>query len=153
MQGPARSTTSAVIVSDAGSALTYIDTSAAIKLVFPEAESAALARWLTDSSAALVSSALLEVEFERAVKRAAAQGNAPARDAVNAVLSAVDLIDLDVAQLRMAAQLPDPYLRALDAIHVAAALAVAPKLARVVTYDVRMIQALAARSIATASPA
>ncbi|PTL59301.1 type II toxin-antitoxin system VapC family toxin [Paraconexibacter algicola] len=140
-------------MSDAAAALTYIDTSAAIKLVFEEAESVALGAWLTSSGAALVSSALLEVEFERAVKRAASQGQEPNPGVVAAVLSAIDLIDLDVAQLRVAAQLPDPYLRALDAIHIAAALALAPKLATVVTYDVRMLRALAARSIPTASPA
>jgi hypothetical protein len=57
-------------------------------------------------------------------------------------LAAVALIELDGDRLTLAGSLPEPSLRALDAIHVVAALSV-PELAAFVTYDER--QAAAAR--------
>ena len=69
------------------------------------------------------------------------------------MLNAVDIIDLDGEQLAAAGALPDPYLRTLDAIHLAAALSLGAHLAAIVTYDVRMLQAAQARSIVCVAPA
>lgn len=138
---------------DASAGLTYVDTSAVIKLLFAEAESDALRAWLSATSPSLVSSALLEVELARTVVRARNQARSPVPDtAVQAVLASIDLIDLDAHLLHAASALPDPYLRTLDAIHIAAALSVDGGVTAVLTYDVRMTQAADARSIAVAAP-
>ena len=50
---------------DAQRALIYVDTSAVVKLLFAEAETESLRRWLAGASPSLVSSALLEVELPR----------------------------------------------------------------------------------------
>jgi predicted nucleic acid-binding protein len=121
-------------VPDARRALTYVDTSAIVKVLFAEAESEALRRWLAEASPALVSSALLEVELARTVIRARSQSGARVSDAaVRAVLDAIDLIDLDARQLKVASGLTDAYLRALDAIHLAAALTVSDRLDAILT--------------------
>lgn len=101
----------------------------------------------------MVSSALLEVELARAVIRARSQFKAVVTDtALQAVVDAIDLIDLDARQLKPAAGYADAYLRALDAIHLAAALTVHDRLQAMLTYDVRMIQAAQARSPAVVAP-
>ena len=139
---------------DAPRALIYVDTSAIVKLLFAEAESEALRRWLGEASPSLVSSALLEVELFRTVIRARSQSGARVPDAaVRALLDAIDLIDLDAGQLKVASELTDAYLRALDAIHLAATLTVRDRLGAVLTYDVRMIQAAQARSLTVVAPA
>lgn len=145
---------SATTVSDAPRSLIYVDTSAFVKLLFAEPESEALRRWLAGSSGALIASALLEVELSRAVVRAQSDGRPAAAGAsVEALLVAVDLIDLSDDQLKYAAALPDSYLRTLDAIHLAAAFSVEGQLSAIVTYDLRMIQAAKARRLTVASPA
>jgi predicted nucleic acid-binding protein len=141
-------------VPDARRALTYVNTSAIVKVLFAEAESEALRRWLAEASPALVSSAPLEVELARTVIRARSQSGARVSDAgVRAVLDAIDLIDLDARQLKVASGLTDAYLRALDAIHLAAALTVSDRLGAILTYDVRMIQRAQACSLMVVAPA
>jgi uncharacterized protein len=141
-------------VPDARPALIYVDTSAIVKVLFAEAESEALRRWLAEASPSLVASALLEVELARTVIRARSQSGVVVSDAaVRAVLDAIDLIDLDASQLRVASGFTDTYLRALDAIHLAAALTMRASLGALLTYDVRMMQAAQARSLTVVAPA
>ena len=86
--------------------------------------------------------------------RARSQSRAVVSDAaVRAVLEAIDLIDLDAGQLKLASGFTDAYLRALDAIHLAAALTVSDRLGAMLTYDVRMIHAAQARSLTVVAPA
>jgi len=145
--------TFATTVPDSAGSLVYIDTSAVVKLVFAEVESAALRTWLSRSTSALVSSALLEVELARAMVRARSQGAGSVADsAVRSLLDAIDLVDLDRDQLKVASELSDPYLRALDAIHLAAALSIRDRIGAVLTYDVRMTQAAQARSFSVIAP-
>jgi len=145
---------SAPTVPDAAGTLTYVDTSAIVKLLFAEAESDALRRWFRDASPSLVSSALLDVEVARTVVRARSQSGEVVPDsAVRAVLDAIDFIDLDAGQLKIASGLADSYLRTLDAIHLAAALSIGDRLGTIVTYDVRMMQAARGRSLVVVAPA
>ncbi len=103
--------------------ITYVDTSAAMKLLVDEGESNALVDKLQELRAAgetLVSSWLLHTELRCAANRHPA---AVAADAVEAVLSVLALVDIDRADLTAAPSLPG-HLRSADAIHLASALRV-----------------------------
>ena len=103
--------------------ITYVDTSAAMKLLVDEGESNALVDKLQELRAAgetLVSSWLLHTELCCAANRHPAD---VAADAVEAVLSALALVDIDRADLIAAPSLPGR-LRSADAIHLASALRV-----------------------------
>lgn len=125
----------------------YLDSSAIVKLVVAEQESPALARYLRRRPLR-ISSALARVEVARAVRP---YGEA-ALTRAQQVLSAVDLLGLDDPLLDVAASLDGDHLRSLDAIHLAAALALGDDLAELVTYDRRMADHAATLSIAVAAP-
>ena len=116
--------------------LSYLDTSAAMKLLVEEAESAALAAELARSRR-LAASWLLHTELHCAAGRHPAVVSA---DAVGTVLDAVTLIDLTRGDL-LSAGTHTP-LRSHDAIHLATALRIGAD--DLVTYDEEL--AVAARS-------
>jgi len=123
----------------------YADTSALVKLVRDEPESGALRSYLSDAD--LVCCDLALTELPRAIKRAAALSPdllpvASLLSRAEELLDSLALIPLDRDLLVAAGSLDEPALRALDAIHVAAASFVAP-LDGFVSYDER--QAAAAR--------
>jgi predicted nucleic acid-binding protein len=111
----------------------YLDTSAFLKLVVPEAESAAL-RTDVSSGGDLVSSALLLVEG----RRAAARYGPRALQRAEAGIAAVTLLALDEAVLERAAVLEPPTPRSLDALHLASALDLGGDLGRFYCYDERL---------------
>lgn len=125
----------------------YLDTSAFVKTVWTEAESAALDRYIGDAET--VSSALLAVEARRSALRAGAH----LMPRTDLLLDQMTLVDLTPTLLESAGRLPDPGLRSLDAIHVATALLLQGEIGAVVTYDRRMLAAAAGHGLATASPA
>lgn len=128
----------------------YLDTSALVKLVHLEAETAALERWLAQRPAApLVASVLVEVELVRAVRIAD-----PA-DLVHVpgVLASLDLLEIDVVVRANAAAITPPTVRSLDALHLATALELAADLEALVTYDKRLGEAAEAAGLAWAAPA
>lgn len=123
----------------------YADTSALVKLVRDEPESGALRSYLSDAD--LVCCDLALTELPRAIQRAAALSPdllpvASLLSRAEELLDSLALIPLDRDLLVAAGSLDEPALRALDAIHVAAASLVAP-LDGFVSYDER--QAAAAR--------
>ena len=124
--------------------LFYADASALVKLVRDEPESHTLRAFLADAD--LVSCELVLTEIPRAIRRAAAHDPRLnldlMMDRAGEVVDALGLLPLDRALLLAAGALSEPALRALDAIHVAAAVDLAPVDA-FVTYDER--QAAAAR--------
>lgn len=124
----------------------YVDTSALVKLVRTEAESAALLRWLADRR--WVVGDLHRTELRRAARRA---GAATARRA-DALLAEIDVIAIDGAMYDAAGRLDPPELRSLDALHLACSLALGPDLAGVVAYDQRLLDAARRQGIPTASP-
>jgi len=69
------------------------------------------------------------------------------------MLETVELVAVTEPLLDAAAELQDPTLRSLDAIHVAAALVLGEDLAELITYDRRMAAAAETLGIAVASPA
>lgn len=125
----------------------YLDSSAAAKLLVQEPESAALAshleRVLDDSD--VVSSALLETELRRLAVR-----HALSQEAVTTLLERVDIIEPSRSVFHEAGLLPGPTLRSLDALHLATALRMDAN--EVVTYDARMLDAARAVGLTGTSP-
>lgn len=97
-----------------------------------------------------VSSALARVEVSRALRRWRATA-ADLRRAAE-VLLRVALIRIDEQILERAAELEQPDLRSLDAIHIATALAVQDDLAAIVTYDSCLAAAARALRLEVISP-
>ena len=113
----------------------YCDSSALVKLVIDEPESAELEVWLgSQPESVLVSSVLARTEVVRAVART--DPNA-AHLAVE-MLAAVSVVELDVSLVDDAARLGPGELRSLDALHMAAALRLGPALGAMLSYDERM---------------
>jgi predicted nucleic acid-binding protein len=127
----------------------YLDSAAIVKLAHAEAESGALRDWL-DQRAELgwVSSVFAEVESFRVLAR-----HAPvAGGRLHSVLDLIDLIDLD-ASIRLTAQaVAPPSVRSLDAIHLATALHLGPRLTTFITYDRRLADAVAGAGLPVAMP-
>lgn len=116
----------------------YLDTSALLKLIRQEDETAALIEWLElrpDES--VVTSELGRVEVLRAARRIGGQMLAEAL----AVVGDIDLVSLDRAVQDIACDLDDPLLRTLDALHLASALLLGSHLTAFVAYDLRLIDA------------
>jgi len=126
----------------------YLDSSAFVKVIVEETESAALRAYLAGEHGRYVSSALLRAEALRAVRHQGPEVLASVRDG----LRRVDLVAIDDRILDAAGILEPAVLRSIDAIHVATALAIGEDLHAVVTYDGRMIKASALLGIPTASP-
>ncbi len=125
----------------------YLDSSALVKLVVREVDSAALRRYLRRQTRR-VSCALARVEVVRAVRPHGPEAVARAR----AVLQRIDLLQLDDSLLDAAATLDAVVLRSLDAIHLAAARELRGELSAIVTYDARMAKAAAALGLHVAAP-
>jgi predicted nucleic acid-binding protein len=128
----------------------YLDSSALVKLVLREPETAALMGFLAAWPDRL-SSVLARVEVLRALRRAKAER--AARRRAHRVLSHVALVRLDDPVLEAAARLGPPELRSLDAIHLATARSVKEGLAGIVTYDSRLSRAAARLRLKVWSPA
>ena len=127
----------------------YVDTSALVKLVVVEAESAALRSYFEDfAHDTLFAAALARTELVRSVARL---GSIEIIETARLVLTKLDLVTLNLALLDAAATIGALELRTLDAIHLAAART-APDLRALVTYDNRLAQAAAAAGIAVVSP-
>lgn len=113
----------------------YLDSSAFVKLIVVEAESAALRQRLAATEARRTSSALLRTEALRAVRHLGPEALTLAREATRRV----DLIAIDDRILDAAGLLDPGIVRTLDAIHLATALALGDDLEAIVTYDQRTI--------------
>ena len=130
-------------------AVVYLDSSAIVKLVVAEAESAALHRYLV-THRERVSSMLARVEVCRAVRRTDTS-EAMLRRAEQ-VLARIGLVALDEPLLRDAAALSPTGLRSLDAVHLATALSL-DGLDVIVTYDRRLDEAASEAGLVVESPA
>jgi uncharacterized protein len=119
-----------------GERAVYLDSSAIVKLVVAEPESAALRRYLRRRRP-LVSSALARVEVMRALLPL---GEAAVKRGLE-VLGRLELIRVSDRILAAAGMLLPAELRTLDAIHLATAQQLGGDLARLVTYDDRMVAA------------
>lgn len=133
--------------------LFYADASTLVKLVRDEPESHALRTFLAEAD--LVSCELVLTEVPRAIRRAAAHDPRLNLDILveraGEIVDALGLLPLDRALLLAAGALSEPALRALDAIHVAAAVDLAP-IDAFVTYDERQAAAARLAGLRTMSP-
>ena len=125
----------------------YLDSSAFVKLVMPEAETGALRRYLGHWPVR-VSATLLRAEALRAALRVSGQRVADTRR----LLRDVALIEMDRSLMDRAGTLMPGRLRSLDAIHIAAALSLGDDLGEIVTYDERMAVAASAHGLLVTSP-
>lgn len=136
----------------------YLDSSAIVKLVLQEPETAALRRWLVEQPLG-VTSALAQVEVRRTVRIFAETvlGGRPVaaaddlRSRTDSVISGIVVIAVDDAVLSRAASLDPAQLRTLDAIHLASALSL-EDLEAFVTYDRDLAQAARGIGLAVAAP-
>lgn len=128
----------------------YLDTSALVKLIRAEPESAALADWLdSQAPAEWVSSTLIEVELPRALRRV----DPTLISGVPVTLARVSRYEIDDVVRAAAAAYPDATLRSLDAIHLATAHAVfGSMLTAFVSYDNRLLAAAAELGLPTVVP-
>jgi len=134
--------------------LFYADASALVKLVVDEPETAALRAYF--DGADLISSELVLTEIPRAINRAAATDPTLPSERLltlaGELLDAIGLLAVDRALLITAGTLAEPRLRALDAIHIAAAISVG-SLDAFVTYDERQGAVARLLGLRTTAPA
>lgn len=132
----------------------YVDTSALLKLLVREAESAVieqeLVRWPN-----LATSIVTEVELPRAVARAREDRPDAVIDGsliLQGVVASAAIIELS-EEIVAAARIVGPvHVGALDAIHIASALSLDKDLAGVATYDGRMADALTRVGVIVIAP-
>jgi len=124
----------------------YLDTSAFIKLVLSEEESAPLRRELVGRE--LFSSTLLIVEGRRAARRYGGLALARAR----AALTAVTLLPIDDRVLDASCELEPIELRSLDALHLATACSIGKELGVLYSYDSRLSSAARAHGVKVSQP-
>jgi uncharacterized protein len=125
----------------------YLDSSAIVKLVVREPESAALRRWLGGREP-LVASALARTEVLRALLPAGEAFVARGR----LVLQRLDIIRISDRILNAAGVREPHELRSLDAIHLATALDLGRDLSAMATYDDRLAAAAAGAGIRVVAP-
>jgi hypothetical protein len=131
------------------SLLTYLDSSALVKLVVMEPESTALLTFLAGRPERVSSSVAL-VEVPRALRRAGCGDDVLER--AQGVLGSLGILPVDAAILRDAAHRVPASVRSLDAIHLAAALSLGGFLSEVVTYDERMTLGARALGLTAVGP-
>ena len=124
----------------------YLDSSAVVKIVSREPETADMVR-LVRADPSLVSSALAWTEVVRVVRRV--RGNTARAEGV---LSGIALVPIDDGIIRSAATLAPPSLRTLDAIHLATVLSLGADVSHLVTYDDRLAGAAGEAGIDVIAP-
>ena len=130
--------------------ISYLDTSAAMKLLVDEPESDLLAEYLqspVDGGRRLIASWLLHTELHCAANL---HPDAVHADSVAIVLDTVSLIDLNRGDLLTAGTLPGG-LRSHDAVHLAIALRAGAD--EMVSYDSELIAAAEAAGLTAVTPA
>jgi uncharacterized protein len=129
----------------------YLDASAIVKLATEEPESATLRAWLRERSS-MITSRISAVEVARAIVRKTEGSVANGRSAVREAFTSVSVLELDADISNHAADLGTPTVRALDAIHLASALAIGDELTAFVTYDTRLADAARAAGLEVIAP-
>ena len=129
----------------------YLDTSAAMKLIRQEKETAALVQWQKDMAGEppqFVSSDVIRTEL----MLAATGWGVPAAE-VQPLINSLTLIRVTSAVCESAGRLSGMGLRSLDAIHLASAMLLSGSLESIVTYDKRMLDAARHLGLSAISPA
>jgi uncharacterized protein len=132
----------------------YVDTSALLKLLVREAESAVIEQELV-LWPNLATSIVTEVELPRAVARAREDRPDAVIDGsliLQGVVASAAIIELDQDIVAAARRVGPVHVGALDAIHIASALSLDKDLAGVATYDIRMTDALERLDVTVLAP-
>jgi predicted nucleic acid-binding protein len=124
----------------------YLDTSAFLKLVVAENESAAMRSWMARAGQCW-SSQLLRTEALRAADRLGVD-----EEVVAELLDAVSLVLPAASTFLTAGRLQPSTLRSVDALHLATALELGDDLEGLVTYDARMVAGAEALAVAVVAP-
>jgi predicted nucleic acid-binding protein len=141
----------------------YFDTNALLKLIREDAHSHALGTFI-DAQPAMrwFSSEIAKTELARTVRRINHDDRGQLIDEprLRAELSyaeriweRLDLIAVSTRVLDVAAAIEQPFLRTLDAIHLAAAMSLRTSLSAFVTYDKRLATAAEETGLPVRSPA
>jgi predicted nucleic acid-binding protein len=130
----------------------YADTSALVKLAVEEPETHAL-RLELNRWDAVATSVITEIELARAVARARERGTTTLDDvAVGTITAALPELELTADIRRAAAVLRPTAVRSLDAIHVATAASLGADLGGLLTYDLRMQNAVSELGLSVVAP-
>jgi predicted nucleic acid-binding protein len=127
--------------------LTYVDSSAIVKLAVAEPESRALRGYLSRRQP-LVSSALARTEVARALLPSGPEAMARGQEA----LRRIQLVRVNDRVLTEAGRMTPAELRSLDAIHLASARQLGSAVKQIVTYDERMASAAQASGWSVVAP-
>ena len=131
--------------------LSYVDSSAIVKLVIDETETRALRRWM-EAGVTCLTSRVSMVEVPRALRRKGQVSLELATGALDQALRAIAILEIDAATAERAAAVGPPALRSLDAIHLASALSLAAELDAFVTYDLRLADAVREAGLRVIAP-
>ena len=124
----------------------YIDSSAIIKLIKPEKESAALIKKLPN---ALITSRISRVEVARTITRF----EPDLLDETYDILADIQMVPVEDSIITIAENLPQYIaLRDLDSLHIASALAIKNVIKGVITYDKEMAKAAKTLGFTILSP-
>ena len=125
----------------------YVDASALVKLIVPEAESPRMLRWYVEAERVITSRVGI-VETRRAAARYRHDAGG-----LESLLASVEIFELDTRVADRAATVSPMLLRTLDSIHLATALELADVLGAFVTYDDRLAEAALAVGLPVMRPA
>ncbi len=124
----------------------YLDSSAILKLLIAEKESAALTDFINFT---VKSSVLTRIEVIRTLHKIAPEKTADAKE----ILAGIDVTPLNSAVLNIAENFSSSItLRSLDALHVATVLFLEKTIEGLLTYDKQMIANAKLLGIKTISP-
>ena len=124
----------------------YMDSSAIIKLIKLEKESAALIRKLPSS---LITSRISRVEVARTI----AKHEPDLLDAAYDILADIQMIPVEDSIITIAENLPQHIdLRSLESLHIASAMAIRNALKGIISYDKEMVRAGISLGFKTMSP-
>ena len=140
----------------------YFDTNALLKLIREDAQSEALGAFIDAQPATrLFSSEIAKTELARTVRRINHDDRGRLIDEprlrtelsyADRIWDRLDLIAVSTRVLHEAAAIEQPFLRTLDAIHLAAALSMRASLSAFVTYDKRLAAFAKEAGLPVASP-
>ncbi|MEV4295767.1 type II toxin-antitoxin system VapC family toxin [Microbispora rosea] len=126
----------------------YLDSSALVKLVVREEETAALEKWLATQTGAVVASELARTEVVRAMRASGPQAVSMAK----ALMARLRMVPVDTPLLDAAAEIGPARLRTLDALHLSAAQLLERALDWFVAYDKRLLAAAEEAGLPVAAP-
>ena len=129
----------------------YLDSSAVVKMIRPEAESDELVAWMNARDEPAVTSVLAEVEVPRALRRSGPAYLA----AMPGVLARISRVEMDASVRATAAAHVTDALRSPHAVHLATAevlVAFGKTVSAFVTYDLRQAAAVEATGLAVVAP-